>query len=298
MANRFPGKSCVLCPNLSVGVGEHVWSGWFIDAFQGQGPFTASRAGVPYTKRDNVTPVTHGALQGVHVPMCESCNAMLNRTIEVPAKPIVRKLLAHDDSGASLGLSADECADLARWLLKVGILKGHPDADHDHVGLQRDPGLARLPVRPEWLDWMRTGSTPPDAFSVFATRRDLRAEAPGPSDRQIIVLPKLRVDGEDLEFTSWSFGFTGVNVTIVWHPGWPIAHPQLESGRAVRLWPEPVEIDFGALPQVHPKELTFWDDLPTSRWMTAEQFAKEAKQPLGVDANPWRVVFGEFAMEH
>jgi len=220
MANRFPGKSCVLCPNPSVGVGEHVWSGWFIDEYQGQGPFTASRGGAPYTKRDKKTPVTSEALQGVHVPMCETCNALLNRTVEVPAKPVVRNLLAHGDSSACLKLSAEECADLARWLLKVGILKGHPEAVHDHVGLQRDPSFPRMTtVRPERLDWMRTGSAPPDGFSVYATRRHPRGEDGAPSDKQIIVLPNLLVDGQDLDYTSWSFGSRGSTSRSCGTPG-------------------------------------------------------------------------------
>lgn len=47
MGNRFPGQTCVFCPNPSVGVGEHVWPSWFISEFHGQGPFTTSRAGGP-----------------------------------------------------------------------------------------------------------------------------------------------------------------------------------------------------------------------------------------------------------
>jgi len=45
----------------------------------------------------------------------------------------------------------------------------------------------------------------------------------------------------------------------------------------------------------HPKELTFWDDVPASRWLTTEQFEREAERPLGVDPNPWRAVFGNLA---
>lgn len=299
MGNRFPGQTCVFCPNPSVGVGEHVWPSWFISEFHGQGPFTTSRAGDPYTKRDNVTPITSDALLGVHVPACETCNAALDTTIEKPAKPVVRRLLAHRDSPDELILSTDECAALARWLLKVGLLSAHPAADHDHPGLQRDQDLPQLPaVRPEWLDWMRTGSPPPAGFSVFITRRDLRGEDAAPPQEQHIVLPRLVVDGEDRNFMSRSFGFAGVNATIVWHPGWPIDHAQVDTGRAARLWPNPEEVDYGALPQVNPKELAFWDGSIGVIAVSAEQLEVLAKHPLSVDSDPATALFGNTDAPH
>lgn len=284
----------MFCPNPSVGVGEHVWPSWFIGEFQGQGPFTTLRAGEPYTKRDMVTPHTSDALLGVHVPACKTCNAKLDTTIEVAAKPVVRRLLNHRDSSSELILSADECAALARWLLKVGLLSAHPAADQDHPGLRRDQDLPRLStVRAEWLDWMTSGSPPHPGFSVFITRREPLGEESEPASRQHIVLPRLVLDGEDLNFMSRSFGFTGVNVTIVWHPGWPIVHAQVDAARAARLWPEPEALDFGALPQVHPKELTFWDGSFGVIAVSADRLLKLAQRPLSVDLDPVAAFFGD-----
>ncbi len=293
MGNRFDSRRCVFCPSPSVGVGEHVWPSWFIREFHGRGPFTTSRAGVPYMKRDQVTPATADALLGVHVPACEDCNATLDTTIETPAKPVVRRLLEHGDSHDGIIVSADECAALARWLLKVGLLSAHPAADHDHPALQRDQDLPRLrAVRAEWLEWMRTGTTPPVGFSVFITRRDLHGEDQEPVLKQHIVLPRLVVDGEDHDFMSRSFGFAGVNVTIVWHPGWPVTHAQVDAGRAARLWPNPDEIDFGALPQVHPKELAFWDGSVGDLAVSADQLKRLAQDPFGVGSDPITAFFG------
>ncbi|WP_298045431.1 hypothetical protein [uncultured Citricoccus sp.] len=284
MANIFPKNTCLFCPNASVGVGEHVWPRWFIADFEGQGPFTTARAGVVYTKRDRTTPHNSSALQSVHVPCCEECNSTLDTTIEKPAKPVVRRLLGHQDSADELVLSADECAALGRWLLKVGILSAHPAARHDHPGLQRDPDLPTLgSVRPEWLEWMRAGRTPPDGFSVYITRRNLNAEDAVPVLKQHIALPRLVVDGEDLNFMSRSFGLSGVNATIVWHPGWPIIHAQVDSGRAVRLCPDPYEVDFGRLPEVHPQELAFRDGAIAPLMVSAEEFAQAAQQALSVN---------------
>ncbi len=293
MGNRFPDQACVFCPNSSFGVGEHVWPSWFISEFHGQGPFTTSRAGVPYTKRDKVTPSTSNALRGVHVPACEECNAILDTTIEKPAKPVVRRLLAHGDSHDKLILSADDCAALGRWLLKVGLLSAHPAADHDHPGLQREQDLPQLlTARPEW---MRTGSAPPADFSVFITRRDVRGQDAEPALKQNIVLLRLVVDGDDRKFMSRTFGFTGVNVTIVWHPGWPIVHAQVDAGRAARLWPDSDELDFGALPEVHPKKLAFWDGAIGIVAVSTHQLARLAQHPLSVDSDPAAAFFGSIS---
>jgi hypothetical protein len=60
-----------------------------------------------------------------------------------------------------------------------------------------------------------------------------------------------------LSFTVREIGIKGIDVDIVWHPGWPIAHPLVEQGRAVQLWPDPISTDFAALPEVHPGEFGF-----------------------------------------
>lgn len=295
MRDRFPGKTCVLCSKQSVGVGEHVWPSWFIGEFEGQGPFVTSRAGVPYTKRDRKTPAPHTALQGVHVPMCEACNNMLSRTIEEPAKAVVRRILAHGDSASSMVLTADECGALATWLLKVGILGEHPESDFDHPGLQSDPDVPRKSRIPhEWLDWMRQGTTPPSGFSVFVSRRNLRGNDGEARAKQRIILPRLRVDGKELDFSQWAFGLTGLDVTVVWHPGWEILHPRVEEGRAARLWPDPVVTDFGALPETHPHELTFLEESGGILDLSSDDYATFTGEPLSVETDVCEVFLASF----
>jgi hypothetical protein len=290
---RFDGESCVFCTNPSVGVGEHVWPAWFIDEFQGQGPFTGARGGATYTTRAG-TPQKSSALPGVHVPMCAACNTALNSYLEVPARPIVRKLLERGDSSDDLVVSAGESAALAQWLLKVGLLSAHPTRRHDLPAMDRDGDMPMLTVvRPEWLTWMTTGDAPPDGFSVYLTRRELHGEPPlDASDREWIVLPRIIVDGRDLGFMQRSFGFSGVTVTIVWHPGWPVAHPQVATSRAVQLWPAPHEFNLGALPRVNPNELRFMDGSIGEIMMDAEVFAQRTRIPLSVTSNPIASFFG------
>lgn len=289
----FDGETCVFCTAPSVGVGEHVWPAWFIAEFQGHGPFTGARGGETYTKRDG-TPQKSSALPGVHVPMCLTCNSALNKHLEEPAKPLVRTLLNHGDSPDELFVSGAESTALACWFLKVGLLSAHPARRHDLPAMDRDQNVPMLrEVRAEWLSWMTTGESPPDGFSVFLTRRELNGDAClGSGDQQWILLPRVIVDQRDLGFMQRSFGFTGVNVTIVWHPGWPIAHPLAASGRAVQLLPREHLFNFGSLPKVNPKELQFVDGSIGEIMMDAEIFAKRARTPLSVDQNPIAMFFG------
>ncbi|MCS6559743.1 hypothetical protein NYQ31_15205 [Curtobacterium flaccumfaciens] len=284
---RFDGEPCVFCDNPSVGVGEHVWPAWFIAEFHGQGPFTSARGGETYVTRHG-TPQKSSALPGVHVPMCAACNTALNTHLEAPAKPIVRKLLEHGDSSDELLVSKADSAALAGWLLKVGLLSDHPKRRHDLPAMDRDEDVPMLrAVRPEWFSWMTAGQSPPDGFSVYLTRRELTDDPPlDKSDQEWIVLPRVTVDGRDVAFISVSFGFTGVNVTIVWHPGWPIDHPQVGASRAVRIWPEPHEFNFGALPGINPREFRFMDGTILEIGMTTAQFAKRTRTPLSVDTDP------------
>lgn len=219
--------TCVLCPNPSKGVGEHVWPRWLIQEFHGEGPFTTEKGGIAYTKRDGVTPVTAIALPGVHVPMCESCNTELNRSIEEPAKPVIRRLLPWSSTHAWPAISTNEAAALARWFLKIGLLAGHPEAVHDNPHVQRDEDFPRFErVEPAWLDWMRTGSAPPADFSVYVAKRSVMGEQPWEGETQRIFLPTRVVVGDrELRFATRSFGVRGLDVTMVLHPGWPILHP-------------------------------------------------------------------------
>lgn len=286
--------ACVLCPNPSKGVGEHVWSRWLIQEFHGQGPFTTEKAGVAYTKRDGVTPVTAVALPSVHVPLCEPCNTELNRTIEGPAKPVIRRLLPWSSTHSWPTITADEAAALARWFLKVALLASHPEAVHDNPHVQRDEDYPRFDqVEPAWLDWMRTGSDPPTDFSVYIARRSVMGEQPWKSDTQRILLPPRIVVGDsELRYATRSFGVRGLDVSIVWHPGWPILHPLQEAGRVERLWPDPAPVDFDKLPEVHPREFRFTVGIGP-RIMTEAEFEAATQEPLSVDTDPFAQFFGD-----
>jgi hypothetical protein len=265
---------------------------WLIRDFGSQGPFTTAKSGVPYKKRDQQTPVKFGALPGVHVPMCAQCNGKLSRTVEEPAKPIIRALIPWTEHHIPPTISPDEAEPLARWFLKVGLLSAHPLAVHDNPHLDRETDVPRLePFAPEWIEWLREGDPPPKGFSVYVGKRSLKEEAPYEGEVRRIFVPRVVVDGRDLHYMTRSFGVRGLDATIVWHPGWEILNPQVEAGRVMQLWPNPSTVNFASLANVDPRELRFVPGIGLLR-LSLDAFLRAARSPLGVDVDPTLRYFG------
>lgn len=99
----------------------------------------------------------------------------------------------------------------------------------------------------------------------------------------------------DLRFVRRSFGFRGVNVTIVWHPGWKIEHAQLDEGRVVRLWPEPAVLDFAALPEINPREFQFVDASIAEISMSRARFDELSRMPLNHETNALDLMIASFS---
>lgn len=288
-SNRFPGKSCVLCPSPSQGAGEHVWPRWLIGDFGDEGPFHTARGGVPYKTRDEEIARFEG-MPGVHVPMCQPCNARLNSLVEEPAKPVVRKIFDPAAHGWPT-LTPREAADLGRWFLKVGLLLAHPDADEDspHVARDKTLDLREPAFRPEWVSWLATGVEPADAFTVYINHLDEGLPRKGSS--AVILLPgRLRVGGQDVHFFARTVGLRDMQATIVWHPGWPILHPGVESGAAVVVWPPPgAPVELFDLSPVQGREVAF--SLDGSRIVVSTaQFSRVTRTPLSAGVIPALVV--------
>lgn len=291
VSNRFPGKSCVLCPKPSKGVGEHVWPAWLIKEFHGEGPFTIEKSGIPYPKRDG-TPLKAGALHSVHVPMCEECNGRLSRSVEVPAKTVIRKIMPRSGSHTWPEITAVEAGVLARWFLKVGLLNTHPEAVHDSPQVQKDRVFRRHNQdEPEWLEWMRAEVAPPGGFSVFLTRQSVSGGQPWNGARHFLELPNVSVGERDLHYQTWVAGIRGIAVTIVWHPHWPILHPLVEEGRAAKLWPDPSPVNLGLLPEVHPDEFGFFLGGTSVHFTDDDHLGQVAQTPLQVEVDVTELFF-------
>jgi hypothetical protein len=136
---------------------------------------------------------------------------------------------------------------------------------------------------------MRDGSDPPSGFSVYACRRSHLSEEPWSADRELLLLPSsIHVDRRELRFFSRSIGIRGLDATIVWHPGWPIRHPLVESGRAAVLWPTPHQANLAQLPEVHPGEFGFAPD-GGSMGCTTREFELLTQVPLEIDRPPMAI---------
>jgi hypothetical protein len=130
---------------------------------------------------------------------------------------------------------------------------------------------------------------------VYACRRSLTSEVEvWPTDKLYIALPgSVRVGEHELRFMSRELGIRGVDVTIVWHPGWPIAHPLVRSGRAAELWPRPAGADFGIMPEVHKGEFGFATG-GSAFVFRDEEYKENLLPPLAPDLN-FGAVFDEVA---
>jgi hypothetical protein len=259
MADRFRGNICVLCGvRPSVGVGEHVVPAWYAGDFAGEAPFRSENAGVTYHNRRGEVAVQQ-TLPVPHVPMCAECNGRLNTFLEEPAKPVIRKLVPRSLNHVWPTITAEEAAALGKWLLKVCLLWGHPEADDDNPHVARGPDIGRFTfVEPEWIAWMGDCVDPPDGFTVYVSRRHpLSGCAPSTGAVYRIELPSfVMAGGRAVRFMKREVGLFGLDATIVWHPGWPIENPLVAEARAALLWPGPAAIDFAALGEVREGEIS------------------------------------------
>ena len=243
------GGPCRICLVRPAASREHVPPEWFVSRLQELtklppgiaepgGDYTWAKGGETVTKRDGITPRRHSELTRVWLPVCDECNAELNRRFEVPAKPIVREGLLV----GRLALDADESAALALWLLKTWMCMGHPDIQHSEPGVDL-PSWALDGV--DLYGWMGDGSAPPDGLHAWVTRLDSRESEP---ERTIPVM--LPLGGRVLR-AAWLFMAAGLlEVTVVYSPHGYVSHPLEAEDRAIRIWllPPGTELSTGRLP--------------------------------------------------
>jgi hypothetical protein len=120
----------------------------------------------------------------------------------------------------------------------------------------KGPDIARFTfMEPEWLAWLRDCVDPPHGFTVYISRRDPLSLFPWTGPVQRIDLPGTAViDGREVRFMKRDLGIRGLDITVVWHPGWPIEHPLVDEGRAAVLWPNPAAVNFAQLGEVREGE--------------------------------------------
>lgn len=218
---RFFEKLCAVGrTELSTRKGEDVIPAWF-KKHSGPAPFISYVDGKPAATHDG-SPRQLSSLPGANVPMCRSCNSVLNRRFEQPSKDIIRELVR---SGRPPGESGTRLVTL--WLLKTALLLQHPDIAWD------DPAATTTATRPralpvELLDWMATGAVPPtEHLSLFVHVED--DNLPDRDIERLVVFSGCMVQ----------FGLdAALQASVVHHPHQPVIdHPGVVRDEAVRLWP-------------------------------------------------------------
>lgn len=192
-----------------------------------KGPYTWHVNGRPVMKRDG-SPRSHSALSRVKVPACRECNGILATRFELPAKPLIRRLFEADGHADFDGAEAHT---VALWLLKTWLLLAHPAA------IDSAPGVAPEgwgDVHDDLWTWVVKDQPPPEGLSLWARRRPLIRPS-GPLRH--IPLPTIAANGRETRFACKRAGVGFVDISLVYHPGWPIEHPLERDGHVLRLWP-------------------------------------------------------------
>lgn len=210
----------------------------------------------------NGQPIDTGRMTTFQLPVCRDCNARLERTLESPAKDVLKAWFA---SQGRLRLSAEDARAAVRWLVKTMILEMHPRTRLDHPRLESEDADFRWPEPlPQFCyGWMIADVPLPDPpldLSLWVYRRDLD-DGDVVESRSGIPVPTVVEDGgRPIAFRCHQSTMHGLGFDLVYHPGWPILHPLEADGRAVRLWPvdAPQPLDVGALPVVPTSELVTW----------------------------------------
>jgi len=247
-------RQCVFCGSPATGQGEHVFPTWYLEPWDGQGRFTVEVNGAPIRRRDGSIQRRDEATR-VMLPVCgtdsaQDCNAWLNKSFEVPAKPYVRAVLDRLQV-----LDAAATMALARWWAKTLLLSRHPASWSSFPG--KRPARWDFPV--DLLPAMRRTKELPADLTLWMAIVDDRAEAGRLPRRLRIDLPRTtREDGSGGRSQSALWGTQLPNGTrlvlqLVFHPLCGFEHPFEAVGLATRLWPGPPStLDVTAHPVLDP----------------------------------------------
>lgn len=246
-------KLCVLCrTNQSSRTGEHVWPSWYLNDWDTRPRqfATWSFNGEPILNRQD-TPVSPRERVRVLLPVCISCNGVLEQRFEGPTKGVLRRLF--DPAGpASLVLTAPEVRLVGEWFAKTLLLLSHPDAEYQIPQIEQQAVRFTPDYVPDavFYDWLIDGNPPPAGLSVWTHRADLTSDE---RPDFLIPLPDVTADGGTHRFVAFTVAMHGLSITLVVHPGWPIEHPLEAAHQAARLVPDPGHAaDLSAMPVLAP----------------------------------------------
>lgn len=245
-------EPCVLCTIRPADSREHVWPSWYlkIQDQKGPGPFAWTRNGKPIVDRRG-NPIGPGEHRmRVLLDICASCNHLLEKRFETPAKEVLKRLFAAD---GQVVLTAEEARLAGLWFAKTWLLLFHPEARYANTRVNDEAvRFASTEMPPaEFYSWLTENSPPPEGLSIWAHRAGVASRERA---KYVVPVPRVTTEGRTIQFVEGHIGLHGLTVTLVIHPGWPLEHPLERDGRAVRLLPSTGEadVDLTELPLLWP----------------------------------------------
>jgi hypothetical protein len=133
------------------------------------------------------------------------------------------------------------------------------------------------------------GQSPPVGLSMWAFRHD-QARSTSQQDRSApwMALPTVVADSMTTRFEVLDLTVTLVNVTLVFHPGWPIAHVPASVGEVSQLWPLAAGTGLVRLPVLSYRPLR-WRVGPELRFRPGA-FPEKNMRPLAPNVAPENLV--------
>ncbi|MDQ3763943.1 MAG: hypothetical protein M3460_20750 [Actinomycetota bacterium] len=218
----------------------------------------------------------------VKLPCCLACNAELARRFENSGAEPGRRLLSMERPA----LTPDETLRAALWVLKTWLLLAHPRSEFQSATPRPRP-WSSAPV--EMFSWQINGQSPPAGLSMWAFLHD-QERSTSQQDRSTpwIALPTVVADGVTTKFQVLDLTIALVNVTLIFHPGWPIAHVPASVGEVSQLWPLAAGTGLARLPVLSHRPLR-WRVGPELHFRPGA-FPDENMRPLAPNVAPESLV--------
>lgn len=218
--------TCPICLTNAELTREHVWPTWFLQRMDEQSvpPLGWSVNGQPLLDRRK-NQIKGDKRQGIMMPVCDTCNAEMNRRIEVPAQGVVGQLALNNWRGR---YKREEWRTFGLWWAKVLLLVGHEESFLENARLNKLVNL-NFETKPD-LRWLTDGSPVPGHVSVFVYNADFMRT--GTEHELVLPAHVLFGDKVSAECHVLSMSTPGLGISVVSHPGVVIKHPLVGKGRA------------------------------------------------------------------
>lgn len=285
--SKNANAQCGVCKAaLATRTGEHAWPKWFQRDLDKQGPprFKWTVQGKEITTKRG-KPIDLGRRIRVLFPACEPCNSAMERTIEAPAKPLIRQLHA---SGWAGFCSAEDWRILGTWFLKCILLSHLPEARYELPAV--DEALVRgfndSSIDVSWLGRMPLDI--PDDFSVFVHRTTTHVFA---TKGRLLAIPGVTRDHFGGLARSHHVGYSsdGPGISVVHHPGWKLNTEMVDRGEALDALRGRRGTDLNLLPLLATAGVS-WLPMPVD---LARPVMIGHQRPWLASMNPW-----ESALQH